>query len=193
MLFAGEALVNQREAYADAQNSGYTFAGEAVTKAFEQIAGARQDAISSTNAARRDALAYGGEAMEAGYQFSGEATSRAFNSVDDAMEALERGQNAGYAFAGEATGSAFQAIGSDREDTFTFLGEAFQSAMDHTTATSDQLQEMARQTTSNIMSNSEYAMDQVAKANESENLETMRMIVLAGVATVGFIAWSASK
>lgn len=153
LMFAGESMVEKREAIADAMNAGYTFAGEATNRAFDGMERSQQ----------------------MGYQFAGEATE------------------AGYDFAGEATNRSLDLIDSDREDTFAFLGEAFTSAMDANANNSDRLQELARQTSGNLMQNTEYAIDQVAEANESENLDTMRLIVLAGVATVGFIAWSANK
>ena len=164
LMFAGESLVNYREALADSQDSGYTFAGEAANRAFD-----------SNDAARKDSFSFAGEA------------------VNRAMAGMERSQELGYQFSGEAVNRSLDLIDSDRGDTFAFLGEAFTSAMQSTENNSDRVQELAKQTSNNLMENARYSMDQIQEANKDESMEAMRMIVLAGVATVGFVAWSNRK
>lgn len=164
LMFAGESLVNYREALADSQDSGYTFAGEAANRAFD-----------SNDAARKDSFSFAGEA------------------VNRAMAGMERSQELGYQFSGEAVNRSLDLIDSDRADTFSFLGEAFTSAMQSTENNSDRVQELAKQTSNNLMENARYSIDNIQEANKDESLEAMRMIVLAGVATVGFIAWSSRK
>ena len=167
LMFAGESLVSQRDAMA----AGYTFAGEAANRAFD-----------INDAARNDS-----------YTFAGEATNRAFDGIEKAMGYMGESQRMGYQFAGEATNRSLDMIDSDRSDTFSFLGEAFSAAMDSTENNSDRVQELAKQTSNNLMENARYSMDQIQEANKDESMEAMRMIVLAGVATVGFIAWSNRK
>jgi hypothetical protein len=164
--------------------------------------------VNASNSAREDALMFAGESLvsqreamadtiNAGYSFAGEAANRAFDGMERSQELgykfAGEATQAGYNFAGEATNRSMDLIDSDRDDTFSFLGEAFSAAMASAGDSSDRVQELASQGSTNLMENAQYAMDQVQEANKSENIEAIRMIVLAGVATVGFIAWSNSK
>lgn len=148
----------------------------------------RADALTLDNIARMhgdslsDLIRESGSAREDALMFAGE-------SMVEMREAMAESQEAGYSFAGEASNRAFDLIDSDRGDTFAFLGEAFQSAMDANADNSDRLQELARQTAGNLMQNTEHAIGQVADANESDNLEYMKLMLLATAALVGFIAW----
>ena len=94
---------------------------------------------------------------------------------------------------GDGLDSLIDEVGATREDSLMFTGQVFTEALEQINSRAEGVQELAKQTTANLMQNSQTTADAIQTANTSETARLSQSFALGALVLVGFIAWSNAR